>query len=225
MVPPVSPEHSLFPLKRRRVLIGAGLLVLLLVVIALAYPHSSGADVVQLVNAIPNGGGYHANDMGVPAPISHKGVLILPASKQHGTHCCGIVFYVAMKVAEQRGLLKDKEPFQVKRFQRECFGATPQSREKEVALAMENFQIGRQIPARDAQPGDFVCFQRSRSKTAHSVIFLEWVRRDGVIIGVKYRSSQPSTDGLGNRTEYFTTSGLTEAQLDPERFYVARLNG
>jgi hypothetical protein len=56
------------------------------------------------------------------------------------------------------------------------------------------------------------------------VIFLDYVRHHDVIVGVRYRSSQPSTNGIGDAVEYFRSSGYVGATIDPHRFYVCRLN-
>ena len=89
---------------------------------------------------------------------------------------------------------------------------------------MEDLGIGRAIDPNDARPGDFATFQRVGRGAGHSVIFLEYVRDRGVIVGVKYRSSQPGTDGIGDAVEYFASSGYRYANVDPKRFYVCRLN-
>jgi hypothetical protein len=85
--------------------------------------------------------------------------------------------------------VKDKEAYDLKRFQRECYGATKPSAEREIALAMENLGIGKQIDPVDARAGDFATFQRTPRGPGHSVVFLEYMKHDGVIVGVKFRSS------------------------------------
>lgn len=193
-------------------------------VVAWALLHNpSQDDVVTMAYSVPNGGGYALGDSGTPAPVLFNGIEIL-GKKKPGTHCCGFTFYVAMKVAQQRGLLKDSQPYDVKRFQKECYGATNASREREIAMAMENLGIGKQIDPLDARPGDFATFQRTPRGPGHSVVFLEYVKHDGTIVGVKFRSSQPTTDGVGDVIEYFASSGYRGATVDSNRFYVCRLN-
>ena len=41
-------------------------------------------------------------------------------------------------------------------------------------------------------------------KSGHSVVFLGWAEQDGKRVGLRYRSSQGSTKGVGDVTEYFT---------------------
>ncbi len=181
---------------------------------------ADGADVLAIAYSV-NGGGYGVRTSGTPERIVHNGIQVLDKSK-NGSHCCGFTFWVAMKVAQQRGLLSGKPPYEIKRFQREWYGATAQSAETECALAVVNLGIGREIDPADAQPGDFICFQRP-NKSAHTVIFLDWIRHEDVIVGLKYRSSQPRTNGVGDDKEYFITSRYRGASVDPKRFYVARL--
>ena len=55
-------------------------------------------------------------------------------------------------------------------------------------------------------------------------MFLNWVEKNGKKIGIHYRSSQTSTDGIGDRAEYFADSGVKGGQVLRERTYLARLN-
>jgi hypothetical protein len=55
-------------------------------------------------------------------------------------------------------------------------------------------------------------------------VFLNWVEKNGTKIGIHYRSSQTSTDGIGDRVEYFADSGVKGGQVLRERTYLARLN-
>jgi len=66
--------------------------------------------------------------------------------------------------------------------------------------------------------------QLYRVKSGHSVIFLGWVEKDGKRIGVKYRSSQGSTNGIADNTEYFSDGGMPKAAVDRKRIYFGRFN-
>jgi hypothetical protein len=154
-----------------------------------------------------------------------------------GMYCCGFTFGVVMTVAAERGLLKGKTAAEVVQFQQEWNGAAAGGdRNKTIyyeqcAQALENFGIGQMVgpdpnpkaqpaglPA--AQPGDFMQFWRG--KGGHSVIFLDWVRDDdGAVIGIKYRSAQESTDGIGDNVEYFRGNG---GAVDPEKIFAGRLD-
>lgn len=132
---------------------------------------------MQSRRGIPGGNASTAlDDTGVSQEIAFQGVTILAPSKA-GTYCSGFTFAVAMRVAKERGLLKDATAYQVKRFQREWYGATSNSRLKQLVTAMESLEIGHEVHPLEAKPGDFMVF--SREKTGHSVIFLDWVNHDG----------------------------------------------
>ncbi|MEM7624677.1 MAG: hypothetical protein AAF333_03505 [Planctomycetota bacterium] len=173
-------------------------------------------------------GGQYNKDWsgsGTPVAIEHKGQTILDEGTD-GTYCCGYTFTVVMIAAEERGLLKNKSVEQVERFQKMWYGAvgdqTPRDRriqERQVAMAMPALKVGRAVKPADAQPGDFLQFWRTES--GHSVIFLGWLKEDGQRVGVRYRSSQGSTYGIGDAEERFQNHG---GKVDPRRMYFARLD-
>jgi hypothetical protein len=70
----------------------------------------------------------------------------------------------------------------------------------------------------DARAGDFVQIWRHRG-TGHSVIFIDWVRKGGRIQGLRYWSTQKSTQGIGYRTELFGSEGKA---LRRDMFYLCR---
>jgi hypothetical protein len=181
--------------------------------------------VVRVARTFPDGGGYNTKwaGSGTPEEIRFKDTRIL-AKGENGTYCCGFTFNVVMKAAGEAGLLKDKSADEIKRFQKDWYGAVKdkETAERQCAIALEHLGIGKQVSPDDAQPGDFLQFWRTKS--GHSVVFLKWVERDGKRIGVTYRSSQGSTDGVGDKTEYFKDSGEEKAEVDPSRMYFGRLN-
>jgi len=181
------------------------------------------ADVLKSAYSFKDGGGYNKvwKGPGVPEGIFFKGERIVPAS-EGGTYCCGFTFAVVMRAAEARSLIKDKTPEQIRKFQKEWYGATDADKEKLVAFAAKNLGIGREIPFDDAKPGDFCQFWRGKS--GHSVIFLSWIEENGEKIGIRYRSSQGATDGIGDHTEYFKTIRGQKNPVDPKRTYFCRLN-
>ena len=111
-----------------------------------------------------------------------------------------------MRVAAERGLLTGKTFDEVKRFQKLWYGATELDDRTLVVLAAETLGVGRGVPLDAAQPGDFVQIWRSNG-SGHSVLFLDWVEEEGERVGFRYRSSQGSTDGVGDATERFTDAG------------------
>jgi hypothetical protein len=177
-----------------------------------------------VARSFKDGGGYvWESGSGAPQEIKLRGQTVLPA-QQKGTYCSGFTFSVAMEAAAERGLLKDKKLEAVRQFQKEWYGVPKEAAETQCALAVERLGIGKRIKnLEDARPGDFVQLWRT-NKSGHSVVLVELVRDGGKIVGLKYRSSQKSTDGIGDRTEYFADVPGKGGKLDRKRIYVARLN-
>jgi predicted Zn-ribbon and HTH transcriptional regulator len=126
-----------------------------------------------------------------------------------------------MKVLQQRGLLDTMTPSQLKNFQKTWYGAKDFEKGKSETLstkALEDYNLGKRIEHKEAKSGDIAQIWRNNG-SGHSVIFKDWVTDDkGNRIGIKYRSSQANTKGVGDRTEMFDNN------IDPDRIYVARLN-
>jgi hypothetical protein len=179
------------------------------------------SDVVDVARSFKDGGGYEWKGSGVPEAITFKGERILPKGEK--TYCSGFTFGVVMKAAEARGLLKDKSPDQIHAFQKQWYGATKESGETQCAYALDKLGIGKPVAIDKARAGDFLQLWRT-NKSGHSVVFLDWVKDGRRKIGVKYRSTQTSTNGIGDRTEYFAGLPAHEGKVDPKRLYFGRLN-
>jgi hypothetical protein len=109
-----------------------------------------------------------------------------------------------------------------RQLQRLWYGYDMTTDERLLVQALARFGLGRPIDPNEAKAGDFVQFWRG--KTGHSVIFLRWVvDKDNLPIGFAYRSSQDSTNGVGDAIEYFANPAIDGSDVDPTRFYVARL--
>ena len=188
-------------------------------------PASSPNDVVLgAARSFAEGGGYNTKwaGSGTPEEVTFQGERVL-ARGTGGTYCCGYTFAVAMKAGQQLKLLEGKSLEQIKRFQKEWYGAVaePQIREKQCALAAGNLGVGREVSPDEARPGDFMQIWRT-SKSGHSVIFLSWIEKDGKRIGFNYRSSQGSTRGIGDAAEYFSDSGVEGGKVMRDRIYFGR---
>lgn len=185
-------------------------------------------SVLAVAHAYPDGGGYNRTwaGSGSPEEIVHDGRQVL-AESEGGTYCCGFTFAVAMRVANERGLL-DEMPFaRVKRFQKLWYGATELEDETLVVLAAEALGVGKGVPIEEARPGDFVQLWRVNKEgkrgSGHSVVLLGWVEEACRKVGFRYRSSQGSTDGIGEATEYFTDAPGHQGRVMRERTYACRL--
>lgn len=178
-------------------------------------------DTLRVAKSYANGGKYNWAGSGTPHEILFKGETILPKGT-NGTYCSGFTFTVVMRAAEQNNLLKDKTAEQIRRFQKEWYGATGDT-EKQAGPAMENLGVGKIVSFEQARSGDFVQFWRA-TKSGHSAVFLNWVEESGKKIGFKYRSTQKSTDGIGDRIEYFNDGPEKKGAVLRDRTYFARLN-
>ncbi len=70
----------------------------------------------------------------------------------------------------------------------------------------------------DARPGDFVQAWTADRSQGHSAVFLGWDRDEaGAIVGIRYWSSQPWTDGIG-----VSSMSLDAAGFDPAQVYLVR---
>ncbi len=189
---------------------------------ALAQSHLPiNAVVLATASEYRDGGGFSWDEgSGTPEEIRFQGKRILSKGKG-GTYCCGFTFAVVMKAAGKAGLLHDKSVAQIRKFQREWYGATPASADRQCALAVENLGIGREVPLSEAQPGDFV--RLWRTTCGHSVIFVRWVVEGGRRVGMEYRGTQGSTGGIGNAIEYLKGVRGHEGTIDLRKTHVARL--
>src|SRR5688572_29593331 len=192
--------------------------------LAAAPATQSTHPVLRAAYAFPDGGGYNTKwaGTGTPVEVRFADARIL-AKGTDGTYCCGYTFAVVMRAAADAKLLEEKTVDQVKLFQKQWYGAVsePTIREKQCAVAMIPLGIGREVSADEAQSGDFLQFWRTKS--GHSVIFLDWEQHDGQRIGFRYRSSQGSTKGIGDKSEFFKDSGVDGGEVDPKRMYFGRL--
>lgn len=198
-----------------------------LVVVDIGLPEVLAEDanvvVMQTALAVKDGGGYNKafSGSGTPNEIRFKGELIL-AKATGGTYGSGFTLMVVMEAADAVGLLSDKTVEEVKTFHRQWYGRTEESRERQCAVAVEDLGIGKEVSLDEAKPGDFVQFWRQ--KRGHSVLFLEWITEDGQRVGLKYRSSQRETDGVGDYTEYFSDAKGKDGTVDRKRIYFCRLS-
>ena len=156
-----------------------------------------------------------------PAAVEFGGEVILP--KGDGTICCGYTLSIATDVAKARGLLNEKTADDLRRFQKLWYGDGEPGDKTLCVLAVQSLGVGREVNLPDARPGDFVQFWR-RGGSGHSVIFLGWVMEDGLAVGFRYRSSQKSTDGIGDRTEYFSDDPKGRGGVLRKQTYVCRLH-
>ena len=182
----------------------------------------SESPVLKVANSYPNGGGFNWDSgTGTPDEIRFKGVRILSKAKS-GTYCCGFTFAVAMKTAAESGLLREKSVRQIRRFQQHWYATTPEAKEKQQIFAIQLLGIGREVPLMKAEPGDFLRLWHGSS--GHSVILIRWIVENGRKVGIEYRGTQSSTNGIGNHIEYIDGTPGHSGGFQAARTYAARLN-
>jgi hypothetical protein len=165
------------------------------------------------------GGSYVLSSTGSPEDLIHNSDTILAKSKT-GTYCSGYTFYLLFKALKENGWLQNYTKSDLKRMQKQWYGNTKEAFETQCLYVLEKEKLGRKVEWEEAEPGDFVQFWRN-NKSGHSVLFLGWERDSvGVISGIKYRSSQTKTDGIGDRIEMI---GNGPKEINRYRLYIARL--
>ena len=154
----------------------------------------------------------YQNYNGVTTNLYYQGKLLLKAtpSGNRASHCVGITFEVFFRAMEdwniQQGhavdTIKDLNYAQLYDFILKWYGAGPK-KENNLVIALEKFNLGKRIiNFEDARPGDFIDFSRE-NQTGHTVVLINWIRDNGKIVGLRYWSSQESTNGISYKTEYF----------------------
>lgn len=159
----------------------------------------------------------YAHYNGVTTNIYYQDQILLRAhpSGNRASHCVGItfeVFFQAMQ-ARNKAIGITTSSFnamsfsQLQDFMLIWYAAAGPKASSNPAYAIVKYGLGKEITSwEQAKSGDFIDFSRSNG-TGHSVIFQNWIREDGVIIGLRYWSSQESTDGIGYKSEYFSPHG------------------
>ena len=170
----------------------------------------------------PSSGGWSGNT----CDLYYRGELFLQGDSFGRCYCCGLTFEVFFrayqKYCQEHGwtfIIKNFDDAALRRFKGQWFGSD--GNRKTLQNAIVSNGIGQAISLTNARKGDFVQFWRY-SGSGHSVIFAEWVKdAAGNKIGLKYWSTQSSSNGIGYRTEYFSGS----YGVDPDQIYIARVGG
>jgi hypothetical protein len=171
---------------------------------------------------------YQWTGNGVTHDIYYQGVLIL-ADNVAGNYCycSGITYQVFMDAyADYNNAwgyndIYGMTPTEADLFRKEWYGWWSN---KCAIEAITKYKVGYEIPYTQKEKmkaGDDVQLWRN-SGSGHSVIFINWVR-DGSnnITGIRYWSTQSSTNGINYNTEYFGTSGST--LVDSGTYYARKV--
>ncbi|KUO70716.1 MAG: hypothetical protein APF81_26060 [Desulfosporosinus sp. BRH_c37] len=177
----------------------------------------------------------YANYNGVTSNLYYQGKLLLKAnpSGDRASHCVGItfeVFFRAMQDWNQRqgnagDNIKGLNYDQLSDFILKWYVAGPKT-ENNLVIALEKYKLGKQITNfEEARPGDFIDFSRE-NQTGHTVVLIDWVRDNGKIVGLRYWSSQESTNGIAYKTEYFNilrSDGTKYGKIIKDKVLIGRV--
>lgn len=179
----------------------------------------------------------YENYNGVTEDIVYGGELLLKAhpSGVRYSHCTGITFEVFFKAMQQRnksvgipiddfnGMTKEE----LHDFILTWYVAKGPKSESNLTVAIEKYGLGNRITnLEDVRAGDFIDLSRENN-TGHAVIFINWIRSEGKIIGLKHWSSQGSTNGISYKEEYFNivnSKGIKYGNVIYDDLHIARVN-
>ncbi|MCD6446730.1 MAG: hypothetical protein J7L40_01045, partial [Candidatus Marinimicrobia bacterium] len=164
---------------------------------------------------------------GVTRDLYYKDSRIANANpdSSHSTYCCGLTFEVYFRsisrLNQDLGLGEDINEMTYTNFRsfisiwfvQSTLGDGP-------GLALEAYGLGDKITdMKNVQKGDFVQIWRT-SGSGHSVIFMNWTTNAmGDTTGMRYWSTQTSTNGVNYNTEYFSGLG---GNIDKAHTYYSR---
>ena len=180
-------------------------------------PADLRAAALDIAYSYDEGGGYVWKDTGVPEDLVYDGQPLLKKSEA-GTFCCGFTLAVAFRVGEEHDLFDGKTFDELDQFYRDWYGMKAGPGDPLISTAMENLGVGEAVEVEAAQAGDYLQFWRDNG-SGHSVIFLDWLEEEGERVGIRYRSSQTATDGIGDHTERFVGQG---GKVKPDALFFAR---
>lgn len=199
--------------------------------------------VLNVMKTYPRNGSHpyllnndYQNYNGVTANINYQNKLLLKAhpSGSRASHCSGLTFEVFFKAMQQRNKEAGISPEdfngmsydQLYNFAMTWYVANGNKQSSNIAIAVEKYGIGHRVSnLEDAKPGDFLDFSRENN-TGHTVVFLNWIRDNGKIIGLRYWSTQGSTNGINYNEEYFNvekSNGTKYGDLIIDQIYIARV--
>ena len=175
----------------------------------------------------PKDGAYD----GTTCDLVYQGQVVARGEAQKRAYCCGLtfeVFFRAWELASKRtgpkGLkIGNLSAAQLKKLRADWYCAAGGRRGPVDALVPRKLAVHVVDPS-DARPGDFVQLWR-KNNTGHSVVFLGWLRQGKTITGIRYWSTQKSTNGIGERREHTAgKSGVDLANTHIARAFLSTAN-
>lgn len=151
---------------------------------------------------------------GVTEDLWYRGMVAAKAYPDGSrcSYCCGFTFEIFVRAMKLRNLQNGLDPddFNGMTFN-DLFNALQlwyiEGSGDSEQRAITSYGLGKAVTNfDDAQPGDFLSYSTTPAG-GHSVIFLGWLRDDhGKIIGLKYFSSNLSSNGVGYGQAHFSDS-------------------
>lgn len=189
-------------------------------------------DVVEVAKTWEGGGYNWGGGTGLSIPLMWYNAKtgkeeLLKDKQEQGTYCSGYALQVGYIVARNRGLIDGKTKEQLVKFINEWYTSNP----KTCVTAILNLGIGTEVNLDQSEQGDFCQLWRT-DNSGHNVILLELLKnKEGEIIGLKYRSTQTKTNGIGDRIEYFSgfkgpdeKGKIITGKVNKNKIFFARLN-
>jgi hypothetical protein len=161
--------------------------------------------------------------------LFYEGKLVAKGDKKGRAFCCGLTFEVFVQAWQKLCAVYGK-PARLPKVDgkqdflelRGSWFGNDGNRKTHMRTIVE-YGLGRRIrDLEEARAGDFLQLWRQNG-SGHSVIFLSWVREKKRIIGVRYWSTQKSTQGIGERVEFFAKGAKDKRGVDPKQLYLARV--
>lgn len=142
---------------------------------------------------------------GCVGDVLYEDQVLLKGNPDDLTYCCGLTLQAYImactKIGKHIGTFADAMAIRRKWFIAEAIPGAPLYDNKGPVDALVPVGHGMEVELKDAIPGDLVQLWR-KSGSGHSVIFINSFM-ENEIRALKYWSTQPSTKGIGYRTEYF----------------------
>ncbi|MEL7565003.1 MAG: hypothetical protein AAGU27_08995 [Dehalobacterium sp.] len=179
----------------------------------------------------------YANYNGVTENLCYQDKVLSKANPagNKASFCSGITFEAFFKAMQKRNKDLNLSPDdfngmsydQLFDFMLIWYVANGNKKTNNVSIAVEKYGIGKSITnLENARAGDFIDISRE-DNSGHTVVFLNWLRDEsGRIIGLKYWSSQESTNGISEKEEYFNvtdSNGKKYGSVLINMVYIARV--
>jgi hypothetical protein len=162
---------------------------------------------------------------GTTKTLAYEDATLCEGDARGRCHCSGLTFEVFLVAwfgwARAHGhpeRVADLDLAGMRRFQDRWYGTDGDRRTLRTALVEGG--LGAEVPHAEAEPGDFVQLWR-HDGSGHSAVFLRWERdAAGAVTGLRYWSTQASTNGIGERSESFGDAGRS---VDRAQTWVVRV--